>query len=141
MARVSAMAKTKRIPGACAVAFCLLSAAAMAHTRLESSAPSDGAEVASPAAIVLEFSEAVHVTAVSVRSGDSSHPTGKIPEGPAETFTIPVTGELAPGAYSVTWRAVSADTHIVSGEFGFTVVAGEASSETAAADESGPAAD
>jgi methionine-rich copper-binding protein CopC len=30
---------------------------------------------------------------------------------------------LAPGAYKVVWRAVGGDTHIISGEFGFTVVA------------------
>jgi methionine-rich copper-binding protein CopC len=122
----------KRIPGACPILALLLSAAALAHTRLETSTPSDGAEVASPAEIVLEFSEPVHVTAVSMQSNGSDYPTGEIPEGPAEAFSIPVTGKLAPGEYSVTWRAVSADTHIVSGDFSFVVVEKEAVSEATA---------
>ena len=32
-------------------------------------------------------------------------------------------GPLGPGAYKVAWRAVGGDPHIISGEFGFTVVA------------------
>jgi methionine-rich copper-binding protein CopC len=32
-----------------------------------------------------------------------------------------VSAALAPGAYVIQWRAVGADTHIVSGEIGFVV--------------------
>jgi methionine-rich copper-binding protein CopC len=131
----------KRIRGACSVLACLLSAAALAHTRLETSAPSNGAEVVAPAEIVLAFSEPVHVTAVSIRSGSSAHATGEIPQGPAETFSIPVTGKLAPGEYTVTWRAVSADTHIVSGDFSFVVADSEAAAEADAAEADAAEAD
>ena len=33
----------------------------------------------------------------------------------------PLAGKLEPGAYSVAWHAVSADTHRVQGRFSFTV--------------------
>ncbi len=32
--------------------------------------------------------------------------------------------ELVPGAYRVEWRALSQDTHVVDGEFAFTITAG-----------------
>lgn len=102
----------------------LTSSAVLAHTRLGASIPAAGAEVASPPEIVLEFSEPVHVTAFAVQTDAGvEQRTGEIPAGPAKAFAIPVTGALAPGEYSVSWRAVSADTHIVSGEFSFVVVA------------------
>ena len=70
----------------------------------------------------IEFSEPVHVTAVALETGAGvEQPVGAIPAGPAESFAIPLSGALAPGAYLFRWRAVSADTHIVSGEFGFVV--------------------
>lgn len=101
----------------------LLSSAALAHTRLDSSEPATGTEVAAPTEIVLTFSEPVHVTAVVLRTNVGvEQPIGDIPPGPAESFSVPVTATLAAGEYSVSWRAVSADTHIVSGEFSFAVV-------------------
>lgn len=105
----------------------LVSTAALAHTRLTGSMPSDGAAVGSPSAIVLEFSEPVHVTAVTLlTSAGGESPTGEIPEGPAVSFAVPVSGTLGPDTYTVRWRAVSADTHIVSGEFSFIVAREEA---------------
>lgn len=94
----------------------------LAHTGLAASVPSDGARVASPTELVLEFSEPVHVTAVALETAaGAAQPVGEIPAGPAATFAIPVSAALAPGAYVIQWRAVGADTHIVSGEIGFVV--------------------
>jgi len=50
-------------------------------------------------------------------------PTGKaalIP-GDSRKITVPITAKLAPGAYSITWHAVSTDTHRVSGRYSFKV--------------------
>lgn len=96
-------------------------AVVFAHTRLASSVPADGAEVEAPSELVLEFSEPVHVTAVTLRTAAGGQALGEIPKGPAAVFVIPVLERLAPGDYSVSWRAVGADTHIVSGELGFVV--------------------
>ena len=121
-----------RIFGTVSALALLVSLDAFAHTQLSKSVPADGDEITSPAEIVLEFSEEVHVTAVSLTSGETEHATGEIPEGPSTAFAIPLEGPLGPGEYSVTWRAVSSDSHIVSGDFGF-VVTDESSADAAAA--------
>ncbi len=100
----------------------LVTSVSFAHTQLESSTPADTSEVDSPSTIVLRFSEPVHVTAFVVEAvGGVEQAIGDVPTGPADAFEIPVTATLAPGEYLVSWRAVSADTHIVSGEFRFVV--------------------
>ena len=89
-----------------------------AHTYLSESVPADETVVTvAPEEIVLEFSEAV-----SVRDGDGAEQAlESFPGETGERFAVGVSG-LSPGDYVVTWRAVGADTHIVSGEFRFTVV-------------------
>jgi methionine-rich copper-binding protein CopC len=119
----------------------LASLDAFAHTKLSTSVPVDGATIAPPVDIVLEFSEPVHVTAVTLTAGETEHATGDIPDGPATEFAIPLDGTLAPGEYSVAWRAVSADTHIVSGEFSFVVVAEASAGKKAASDGAATEAD
>jgi len=102
----------------------LVAAAANAHTPLKESSPAADASVPAPKAIVLTFGGDVRLTAISLT--DSAGTAKHLDAPPAITgamFRIAVHESLAPGAYKVVWRAVGADTHIVSGEFGFTVVA------------------
>ena len=96
---------------------------AQAHTYLSESIPADEAVVnVAPAEIVLGFSEAVRLTAVSIRhGGGAEHALEPLPGETGERFVLGVS-DLSPGDYVVSWRAVGADTHIVSGEFRFTVV-------------------
>ena len=96
---------------------------AQAHTYLSESIPADEAVVnVAPAEIVLGFSEAVRLTAVSIRDGGGAeHALEPLPGDTGERFVLGVS-DLSPGDYVVSWRAVGADTHIVSGEFRFTVV-------------------
>ncbi len=95
---------------------------AHAHTYLSESIPADEAVVnVAPGEIVLGFSEAVRLTAVSIRGGDGAEQA--LEPWPGETgerFVVGVS-DLSPGDYVVSWRAVGADTHIVSGEFRFTI--------------------
>jgi len=95
---------------------------AQAHTYLSESTPADQAVVTvAPEEIVLGFSEAVRLTAVSIREdGGAEQALEPLPGEPGERFLLGVS-DLSPGAYIVSWRAVGADTHIVSGEFRFTV--------------------
>ncbi len=94
---------------------------AQAHTYLSESIPADEAVVAAaPGEIVLGFSEAVRLTAVSIREDGSAEQALELPGEPGERFVVGVS-DLSPGDYIVSWRAVGADTHIVSGEFRFTV--------------------
>ena len=95
---------------------------AIAHTALSTSAPANEAQVAAPSEIVLEFSADVRLTAVTLTStaGEETK-LGAIPADAARSFSIPIEAALPPGEYLVTWRSLSADTHVVSGEFRFTV--------------------
>ena len=101
-----------------------LAVAAHAHTALKSSAPAADAAVAAPQAIELVFAGDVRLTSLALAdaSGAAKH-LDAVPTAVATTFSLAIHGPLAPGAYKVVWRAVGGDTHIVSGEFGFTVVA------------------
>ena len=94
---------------------------AQAHTRLSESTPADEAVVTvAPEEIVLGFSEAVMLTAVSIREDGGAELALEFPGERDERFIVGVS-DLLPGEYIVSWRAIGADTHIVSGEFRFTV--------------------
>ncbi len=95
---------------------------AQAHTYLSESIPADEAVVTvAPEEIVLGFSEAVRLTAVSIREdGGAEQAMEEIPSESGERFVVGLS-DLSPGDYIVSWRAVGADTHIVSGEFRFTI--------------------
>ena len=91
-----------------------------AHTVLSGSAPADNAvETAAPEAIMLTFSTEVRLTGLAmVDAAGTAIDLGSLPSATQQEFVIPAP-ELQPGAYRVTWRAVGADSHVVSGEFRF----------------------
>jgi methionine-rich copper-binding protein CopC len=98
---------------------------AHAHAHLRSSAPADASTVsAPPRSIVLNFSEAALVTAATIqKEGAAARKLGPLP-GKASlqvSFALPA---LVPGTYEVSWRALSADGHIMSGRIHFTIAAG-----------------
>ena len=100
----------------------LISVTAYGHTQLSSSLPADQATVAAaPEQLELAFSEDVTLTALSLQDAHgTSYELGAMPTSARREFAIPVP-KLAAGSYSVTWRAVGADTHVVSGEIHFSV--------------------
>lgn len=104
-----------------------LTIAAHAHTKLASSAPAADASVGAPRAIELKFQGDVRLTSVSLTdsAGAAKH-LDAIPAAVASTFSLAIHEPLAAGAYKVVWRAVGGDTHIITGEFAFTVVAAPA---------------
>jgi methionine-rich copper-binding protein CopC len=104
-------------------------AAAHAHTPLKASVPAADASVPAPTSIELTFGGDVRLTSLTLTdsAGAAKH-TDAVPTAVASTFSLAIHEPLAPGAYTVVWRAVGGDTHIVSGEFGFTVVAAPAHS-------------
>jgi methionine-rich copper-binding protein CopC len=98
--------------------------AVQAHTPLKSSAPAADASVAPPKTIELSFGDEVRLTAVALTdAGGVAKHLDDVPSAVGTEFTLAVHEPLAPGAYKVVWRAVGGDTHIVSGEFAFTVTA------------------
>ena len=99
-------------------------AAASAHASVEYTTPHFGKRLqVSPKAVLLEFDQSVkalpHAIAVFTASG-------RTVSGPARTsadqrtVSAPVS-RLGRGAYTVRWRVISADGHVVSGVFTFGV--------------------
>jgi copper transport protein len=120
--------------------FVAASGVAYAHSELVGSIPADHAAVAAaPTQVMLQFSEAVRLTALAVqKEGQPKQSMGPLPADAAEHFmvSVPASGD---GRYTVTWRALSDDSHVVAGEFSYMV--GAAGAQTAAADagHAGPA--
>jgi copper transport protein len=94
-----------------------------AHAELLGVTPADGAVVQdTPAAVVLQFSEAVSLAGGSARilDGSATVVSGD-PVVDGATVTIPLGGEHPDGTYTVTWVAISEDSHPVSGATTFSI--------------------
>ena len=110
-----------------AFACSLAAKAALAHAFLDKAVPSVGGTVSgSPREIRLYFTQGV-VTAFShvhvVSEAGAAVPTGKPLNDPSDRSIVIVRlgRALPPGTYSVSWHAVSVDTHASQGTFSFTV--------------------
>jgi methionine-rich copper-binding protein CopC len=99
---------------------------ARAHAMLEGAVPPVGGTVPSaPPELRLSFSEGIEprFTTVSLAASAGAPPeVGTLRTDPADAhlLLVPV-GKLAPGTYTVTWHAVSVDTHRTQGTYRFTV--------------------
>lgn len=103
--------------------FAALPLAAFAHAHLDKSVPANNATVpASPPNVVLVFSEAVGLEAVTLqKDGDkAATPLGPLPkdEGVALQVALP---KLAKGRYTIRYHAISSDQHDSKGTLVFTV--------------------
>ena len=102
-------------------ACCLLSGTAVSHTQLSGSTPADAATLdVAPTEVELSFSEAVRLTAVTIASGGDKTSLDIELADPATEFAVALP-ELGPGEYVVEWRALSQDTHVVTGEIRFSI--------------------
>jgi copper transport protein len=94
-------------------------AAALAHASLLRSDPAAGTVVAhAPSRIVLHFDQPVQdagttVVASSGVSALAGH--ARVEQGNSRALVVPLRSGLGNGDYTVRWRVVSADGHIVSG--------------------------
>ena len=95
---------------------------AQAHTHLRGAEPANGSVIkTAPANIVLKFSEAARLTALTIqKDGGAEQKLEPLPTAAAAEVSIPAP-KLAPGKYVVNWRVVSGDNHIMSGKLNFTV--------------------
>jgi methionine-rich copper-binding protein CopC len=95
---------------------------AEAHAHLHSSMPANGSVVtAAPSEVVLDFSEAARLTAAWIqKSGGAKQKLERLPEQSAAKVAVPLPA-LTPGRYELSWRALSADGHIVPGHIRFTI--------------------
>jgi copper transport protein len=130
---VSARGTRVALAAAALLLVAILPSSAWAHAQLESTAPQRGALVATqPKAISLTFDEPITGTAGAIRvfdrrgdrvdDGNAYHPGAQ-----GQTFAVGLKPGLAKGTYTATYRVVSADTHIVTGGFVFSIGARSAS--------------
>lgn len=101
----------------------------LAHAKLVSSTPSAGARLTtSPTSVSLEFSVRVQSRmssiAVTDQSGASIIVGTLVESDQGKLISVPLP-EILAGSYRVDWRALSADDHMIDGNFEFRV--GEAS--------------
>jgi copper transport protein len=117
------------------VASCCWAATGMAHAVLVAAAPEDGAALeAPPAEIVLRFNEPVLLVALRVL--DAAGRPVDLPRRDARVdaaIRVPLPGALPYGAYLVSWRVVSADSHPIGGSFAFSI--GDAAASAIADDQ------
>ena len=103
----------------------LLAAPASAHAVLVQTTPAQGAVLTTPPRVVsLRFDEQVTYAPAAVRvynQQGSRQDTGSITKPSPDVVRVGLPPRLRDGAYVVTWRVVSADTHPVEGAFTFQV--------------------
>ncbi len=112
---------------ACAASGACVPAVADAHAQLESTSPARGGLVVrAPKLVSFSFGEPVGGTAGAVRvydtrgdrvdDGRAFHPGGH-----GQTIGVGLRPGLPRGTYTATYRVVSADTHVVTGGFVFSI--------------------
>jgi methionine-rich copper-binding protein CopC len=98
------------------------------HFELSKSAPEEGAEVSSASEVRLWFTQVPQEGTTSIRLLDAArepiHTSDVVQDAEdARVFSVSLRHALAPGEYTVAWRAMGDDGHVVRGEFSFTVKA------------------
>ena len=95
----------------------------IAHAKLQSSSPSDNAQLSeAPKTLTLKFSESAQLAVLKlVRDGKEIPVPLDKDAKPGQTFTLTLPA-LAPGKYTVQWSAMAADDgHITKGSFSFSI--------------------
>ena len=96
-------------------------AGAQAHAHLEEASPANNSVLAAaPAALTLRFSEAARLTALWIAKDDEPKRRLEAPAAAQTQWTVALP-PLAPGRYTLSWRALSADGHVVPGQIHFTL--------------------
>ena len=105
----------------------LLSAARLPHLKLRAIFPGkDTTVTTSPEAVKLWLSELADLPATKVAvttAAGAAVPTAKLTRGATkdEPVVAKFTAPLADGKYTITWKAMSKDGHVVDGVSAFTV--------------------
>jgi len=114
---------------------------AWAHSDVVESTPADGAELSqAPTQVELKFDEAVQQQGgtIVVSIGDTSVSDAATFVAEGNVATVQLKGSAQPGSYTVKYRIVSADGHVGSGTFGYSVT-GTASASSSPAANGAPA--
>jgi hypothetical protein len=103
-------------------------APAVRHFELARSLPAADSEAPRPTAVVLWFTQRPQDDATTVRVvGEGGEPVAAaaLVQDPVDptVFVLPIPDGLDAGSYTVSWRSMAADGHVVRGDFAFTAVA------------------
>lgn len=112
--------------GLAGLSILVLATQASAHAHLTASDPAANAAVAAPKQMTLHFSEKLNPrfsgVSLTMPQMNNMAVATKVAVGKDGKTLIATPGEaLSAGAYTVSWHAVTADTHRTQGAFGFTV--------------------
>lgn len=97
---------------------------ALAHTAVRETSISDNATLAAPpTSFTVTFSAATGLANVTLTNaaGREIALDYASPRTMATSFTIPLPA-LAPGAYTISWRTMAHDGHVMPGAIHFTVI-------------------
>jgi methionine-rich copper-binding protein CopC len=100
------------------------------HFALTRSVPAADATVTSPPEVRLWFTEPAVDNSVSIRLVNAAGTALETPpaakdETDAKVYAIALERPVPAGRYTVAWRGIGDDGHVVQGEFAFTVRAAE----------------
>ena len=130
------MKPIRTIAASVAIAAITAATPALAHPRLLRARPSQSSSVSNVRGISLTFSEPlvaplsgfdVTMTGMPGAQNPGSHRAMKVGgirvslARDGKTLSASLARPLSPGSYDVNWRAVSTDTHRVTGKVSFTV--------------------
>jgi copper resistance protein C len=105
----------------------LFDSSAWAHAHLRAEDPAaDGSVRTAPTALSLTFSEGLEIklSGATLKGSDGNAISTGAPSlspGDDRLMTVPITGQLGAGAYTVEWHALSKDGHTTHGAYQFTV--------------------
>ena len=129
------MRHTKSIRTLAFMAAIVLAGPALAHPKLESTIPAPAVSLSvSPKEIRLTFSEAIIVKFSGVELKDEAGRQISTGDPISDSkdlkqLVVPLSTTLSSGRYTVSWHAVSEDTHRVNGQYSFGVVVENAPSQ------------
>ena len=96
------------------------------HFALSRSVPEEDASVASPDELRLWFTQEPQDNSLSIRlmAGEEPVETGSPVQDPDDgrVFSVAIDNVLAAGDYTIAWRGLGQDGHVVRGEIPFTIV-------------------
>jgi hypothetical protein len=98
---------------------------AQAHSTLQSAVPANNSTVtAPPTQIKLNFAKPTRLTALTIQKEGEKEAKSiqALPKDAATVLAVPIE-PLAPGKYTVAWRVMGGDNHLMSGTVNFTVAA------------------
>lgn len=100
---------------------------AQAHTHLKKSVPQEKSVLTvAPSNVLLQFTQPVRLTAVTLQKDGEKEvrKLGPLPKDAAADFTLPVES-VGAGAYTVNWRVVGGDNHVMAGALHFSIAPGK----------------